>query len=85
MVDGAGWKYFGSRPEGYPRGISPPPIRFEAGEVILISVPNSSPMLLRYLGKRGRHHLFVSVPGGWLTAYTDQQLIGERYRRTCSA
>lgn len=31
---------------------------------------------LRYLGKQGVHHIFQSTKAGWLTSYTDVQLMG---------
>lgn len=31
---------------------------------------------MRYVGKAGRHHIFKSPSGGWVTTYTDVQLIG---------
>ena len=30
---------------------------------------------LEYLGKKSKHHMFRSVKGGWITAYTDAQLL----------
>lgn len=34
--------------------------------------------VFRYEGKRGIHHYFREVRGGWTRTYTDNQLIGKR-------
>ena len=36
--------------------------------------------IFRYEGKRGIHHCFREVRGGWTRTYTDTQLIGKRIR-----
>ena len=33
--------------------------------------------MLVYLKKDGKHHMFRNYLGGWITCYTDQQLIGK--------
>ena len=66
----------------------PPPIRpqevsfsFIGGKKYLIA---DSPIkildevkMLVYLKKDGKHHMFRNYLGGWITCYTDQQLIGK--------
>ena len=34
----------------------------------------------RYVGKRGIHHMFREINGGWLRTYTDAQLIGKHIK-----
>lgn len=48
-----------------------PERKFEPGRAYLVE---DQP--LRYLRKEGKHHLFRGPGGGWLTAFTDAQLVG---------
>lgn len=36
--------------------------------------------VFRYEGKRGIHHIFKEVKGGWTRTYTDAQLIGKHIK-----
>lgn len=35
--------------------------------------------LFKYVEKRGRHHVFQDVLGGWETTFTDAQLVGKKF------
>ena len=34
---------------------------------------------LKYVEKRGKHHVFKNVLGGWETTFTDAQLVGKKF------
>ncbi len=40
--------------------------------------------ILRYIGKRGIHHCFRDINGGWCRTYTDAQLIGKTIKEITS-
>ena len=72
---------------------SPPEYKFEEGQNYEISSreghakpqdimnpATGTGCIFRYEGKRGIHHCFREVRGGWTRTYTDTQLIGKRIR-----
>lgn len=44
----------------------------------MISPPTGDWCVFRYTGKKGIHHVFTEVRGGWTRTYTDAQLIGKK-------
>ena len=44
----------------------------------VISFAWNDSIIFEYMGKRGIHHCFKAVHGGWSRTYTDYQLIGKK-------
>ncbi len=48
------------------------------GEHTLIGTTWNNELIFEYQGKRGMHHCFRSVLGGWSRTYTDYQLVDKK-------
>lgn len=62
-----------------PKLLLPPQLpkwQFIKGQKYQIEAYFRTTAILRFLRDEGIHHIFQSLGGGWLTSYTDPQLVG---------